>query len=337
MHPIHLLALCLLSVTAFADANNDSSTDDANLDYSTPNSTESGLCSDKLVCKGPYYCDDETWTCQQCIGCCNSKGEDCQRPKCHCSLFLTDEELKIVAQAVLGVAVFVTCVALLSLVWKICARRLRQRRAAALGADLLDDTTSLSSQQVFVVERLRDRPPRYEEAARDIAIEKPPPYTEIAFQQVAEVERPPQTVLVGGVPITLVVGGMTARDFMAPPPYSPPTMRAEAAPSLVPPPVPGTPPVQRLRRCVRKVVMIRRLERRSVSAPETDRGSRPPKGVSPQQREMLHAQPGHSGATDLAATTAASESEAVAALPVARGVAGEEFGPVPGSPTSTVA
>ncbi|XP_046982611.1 uncharacterized protein LOC124552395 [Schistocerca americana] len=226
MYRIPVLLLCLLSVTASAgDAGTltgaDSTPDSSNTTHSS--SDDLIPCEKNANCEelpDPHICFNGT--CYNCYDCCALKKAHCPRRRCYCTWFLTDEELKIVAQAVLGVAVFVTCVALLSLLWKICARRLRRRRVAAAGAgaELLDDAASLSSQQVFVVERLRDRPPRYEEAARDFAVEKPPPYSEAV---VEEVQWAPQTARLGGVP-----GGLTARDFAAPPPYSPPPQRADA-------------------------------------------------------------------------------------------------------------
>ncbi|XP_049797440.1 sterile alpha motif domain-containing protein 1-like [Schistocerca nitens] len=328
MYRIPVGLLCLLSVAASAgDANTRTATDSTPVSVNTTLSSSDNLipCEKSADCgglPGPHACFNGT--CYDCYDCCSLKKAHCPRRRCYCTWFLTDEELKIVAQAVLGVAVFVTCVALLSLLWKMCARRLRRRRrvAAAAGADLLDDAdaASLSSQQVFVVERLRDRPPRYEEAARDFAVEKPPPYSEVV---VEEVQWPRQTVRVGGV-----AGGVTARDFAAPPPYSPPPQRADAdAASLAPPPPPQppTPPVQRLRRCVRKVVVIGRLVRRSSAEPEADCSSRPPKGLPQPQPLPARAAPGLPTASASASASAASEPEP--------GAAAEQ----PGSPTSTAA
>ncbi|XP_049842797.1 translation initiation factor IF-2-like isoform X2 [Schistocerca gregaria] len=310
MYRTPVLLLCLLSVTASAgDANSLTGTDSTSSDDLIP-------CEKSDDCKeleGPHICSNGT--CYGCYECCAFKKPHCPWRRCPCTWFLTDEELKIVAQAVLGVAVFVTCVALLSLLWKICARRLRRRRRGRrleAGADVPDDAASLSSQQVFVVERLRDRPPRYEEAGRDFAVEKPPPYSEVVVEEVQWAR----------------IGGLTARDFAAPPPYSPPPQRAAPAaaptaslappPQPQPPPPPPTPPVQRLRRCVRKVVVIGRLVRRSSAEPEADCGTHLPKGLPPPTTPGL----------STAATSAASEPEPQAAASAAQ---------EPGSPTSTAA
>ncbi|XP_049770529.1 uncharacterized protein LOC126109557 [Schistocerca cancellata] len=194
MYRIPVLLLCLLSVTAPAGSANTltgtgSTPDSVNTNFSSSdNSTPCEKSADCEELPRPHFCSNGT--CYGCYECCALKKAQCPRRWCYCTWFLTDEELKIVAQAVLGVAVFVTCVALLSLLWKMCARRLRRRRvAAAAGVDLLDDAASLSSQQVFVVERLRDRPPRYEDAARDFAVEKPPPYSEAVVVVIGRLVR----------------------------------------------------------------------------------------------------------------------------------------------------
>jgi nitrogen fixation-related uncharacterized protein len=81
----------------------------------------------------------------------------------------------LAAQVALGAALTLAFLALAALFWKSCQFRSHRRHLPSL---LRERESSLTSIQRFVLQRLRDRPPRYDDR-NQIRLEKPPAYQEV--------------------------------------------------------------------------------------------------------------------------------------------------------------
>lgn len=88
---------------------------------------------------------------------------------------MSSDSFVLAAQVALGAALTVAFLALFVLLWKSCKSRNGPRRHVS--SSFRERQSSLTSVQRFVQERLRDRPPRYEDT-NQIQLEKPPSYQE---------------------------------------------------------------------------------------------------------------------------------------------------------------
>ncbi|KAJ9583959.1 hypothetical protein L9F63_021704 [Diploptera punctata] len=84
------------------------------------------------------------------------------------------------AQVALGAALGIAFIALIALFWKTCPRR------NSGSGSVRERESSLTSMQRYVLQRLRDRPPRYDDN-NQIQLEKPPAYEEVADIQTIQV------------------------------------------------------------------------------------------------------------------------------------------------------
>ncbi|KDR20705.1 hypothetical protein L798_04857 [Zootermopsis nevadensis] len=143
--------------------------------YSSCNKTKQCECD-----KG-YFIDDQD-NCTRCPGP-NSQCESCCYPanryKCVGDHIKTcvcwnncNDSFVLGAQVALGSALTIALLALAALFWKTCPRR--NGHSSSL---LHERGSSLTSMQQFILQRLRDRPPRYEDN-NQIRLEKPPSYRE---------------------------------------------------------------------------------------------------------------------------------------------------------------
>nr|AGM32618.1 hypothetical protein [Coptotermes formosanus] len=135
------------------------------------------------VCKcNQGYQRNGSGQCEQCPGPADSCEDCCYPPHsyicdskiCVCGSNCNDSFI-LAAQVALGAALTIAFLALAALFWKTCQHRNGSR--GHLPSLLREHEGSLSSMQRFVLQRLRDRPPRYEDT-NHIQLEKPPPYQE---------------------------------------------------------------------------------------------------------------------------------------------------------------
>lgn len=150
---------------------------------SNSNCTTYSTCN-RNVCKcNQGYQLDDSGQCTQCPGpgvpceeCCYppSKYTCTSKKICVCESNCNDSFI-LAAQIALGAALTIAFLALAALFWKTCRHRNGSR--GHLSSLLREQESSLTSIQRFVLQRLRDRPPRYEDT-NQIQLEKPPPYQE---------------------------------------------------------------------------------------------------------------------------------------------------------------
>ncbi|XP_012284150.1 uncharacterized protein LOC105701726 isoform X2 [Orussus abietinus] len=138
--------------------------------YSESKETEN--CTIGIKNSSKCSCVDCTDT--RCTVCCLSPEVQCCY--CHtCSICReTEWQILTVAQVGLSSVLLISVIAILLLLFRICIRfirKLRAERSASLLRVGQDGNTSVTSMQRYILERLRDRPPRY----MDI-YDPPPPY-----------------------------------------------------------------------------------------------------------------------------------------------------------------
>lgn len=145
------------------------------VEYSTCNArTNSCECD-----SGYQYGEDKCKQCpgpsSQCTSCCYPPN----RYRCvgnHCVCWNNcNDSFVLAAQVALGSALTIAFLALAALFWKTCPHRSGSN--GRLSSLLREQESSLTSMQRFILQRLRDRPPRYEDNSQ-IRLEKPPPYQE---------------------------------------------------------------------------------------------------------------------------------------------------------------
>ncbi|XP_069687617.1 uncharacterized protein [Periplaneta americana] len=140
-----------------------------------------------IQCNPGAKLDEEYCNCEvcpglnkPCDGCCYPPEQmSCDQTSGRCVCIANcNDSFVMAAQVALGAALAIAFLALVALFWKTCPRRNASNNGHSSSL-IRERESSLTSMQRFIMQRLRDRPPRYEDN-NQIRLEKPPPYQETA-------------------------------------------------------------------------------------------------------------------------------------------------------------